>query len=175
MRHRVSGGNLATSDAMAGNAVTTAAHLSPARFQALLVESPDLSRLVRSPVFTADVQEKALSAVLQSAGIGGIAANFLKVVAGNRRLFAVGDIIKGFSALVARHKGEVSAEVTVAEPLSDARLAEVKESLNTVTGKDVMVDVKVDPSIIGTRDDYQLARAVDMLRGIALFSARVVN
>ena len=134
--------------ALESNAIDTV-RADLAKFQALLVESPDLSRLVRSPVFTADVQEKALSAVLQSAGIGGIAANFLKVVAGNRRLFAVGEIIKGFSALVARHKGEVSAEVTVAEPLSDARLAEVKEALNAVTGKDVKVDVKVDPSIIG--------------------------
>src|SRR6266568_2955929 len=33
----------------------------------------------------------------------------------------------------------------------------------------------VDPSIMGTADDYQLARAVDMLRGIALFNGRVVN
>jgi F-type H+-transporting ATPase subunit delta len=120
-----------------------------AKFQALLVESPELSRLVRSPVFTADVQGKALAAVLDRAGIGGIAANFLGVVAGNRRLFAVGDIIKGFSALVARHKGEVSAEVTVAEPLSQAHLAAVKDALNKVTGKDVLVDVKIDPSIIG--------------------------
>jgi F-type H+-transporting ATPase subunit delta len=120
-----------------------------AKFQALLVESPELSRLVRSPVFTADVQQKALAAVLDGAGIGGVAMNFLKVVAGNRRLFAVGDIIKGFDALVARHKGEVSAQVTVAEPLSEAHLAELKDALNTVTGKDVMVDVKVDPSIIG--------------------------
>ncbi len=120
-----------------------------AKFQALLVESPELNRLVRSPVFTADVQQKALAAVLDGAGIGGVAMNFLKVVAGNRRLFAVGDIIKGFDALVARHKGEVSAQVTVAEPLSEAHLAELKDALNTVTGKDVMVDVKVDPSIIG--------------------------
>jgi F-type H+-transporting ATPase subunit delta len=120
-----------------------------AGFQALLAESPELTRLVRSPVFTADVQEKALAAVLEKAEIGGIAANFLKVVAGNRRLFAAGDIIKGFGALVARHKGEVTAEVTVAEPLSDARLAEMKDALNAVTGKDVMVDVKVDPAIIG--------------------------
>jgi F-type H+-transporting ATPase subunit delta len=120
-----------------------------ARFQALLAESPDLTRLVRSPVFTADVQEKALAAVLEKAEIGGIAANFLRVVAGNRRLFAVDDIIKGFGVLVARHKGEVSAEVTVAEPLSEARLAEVKDALNAVTGKDVMVDIKVDPAIIG--------------------------
>jgi F-type H+-transporting ATPase subunit delta len=120
-----------------------------AKFQALLVESPELNRLVRSPVFTADVQQKALAAVLESTGIGGVAANFLKVVAGNRRLFAIGDIIKGFGALVARHKGEVTAEVTVAEPLSDAHRAEVKDALDKVTGKDVMVDVKVDPSIIG--------------------------
>jgi F-type H+-transporting ATPase subunit delta len=120
-----------------------------AKFQALLVESPELNRLVRSPVFTADAQAKALAAVLDNAGIGGIAANFLAVVAGNRRLFAIGDIIKGFGALVARHKGEVSAQVTVAEPLSDAHLAEVKDALDKVTGKDVMVDVKVDPSIIG--------------------------
>jgi F-type H+-transporting ATPase subunit delta len=120
-----------------------------AKFQALLAESPELNRLVRSPVFTADAQAKALAAVLDGAGIGGIAANFLAVVAGNRRLFAIGDIIKGFGALVARHKGEVSAEVTVAEPLSEAHLAEVKDELDKVTGKDVTVDVKVDPSIIG--------------------------
>ena len=120
-----------------------------AKFQALLVESPELTRLVCSPVFTAETQEKALTAVLDRAGIGGIAANFLRVVAGNRRLFAVGDIIKGFGALVARHKGEVTAEVTVAEPLSQAHLAELKDALDKVTGKDVKVNVKVDPSIIG--------------------------
>jgi F-type H+-transporting ATPase subunit delta len=120
-----------------------------ARFQALLAESAELNRLVRSPVFTADVQKKALAAVLDAAGIGGIAANFLAVVAGNRRLFAIGDIIKAFGTLVARHKGEVSAEVTVAEPLTEAHLAEVKDALDKITGKDVTVDVKVDPSIIG--------------------------
>jgi F-type H+-transporting ATPase subunit delta len=118
-------------------------------FDALVAESADLARLVRSPVFTADVQAKALAAVLDRAGIGGLAAQFLKLVAANRRLFAVREIIRGFAALVARHKGEVSAQVTVAEPLSDANLGEIKNTLNAVTGKDVRVDVKVDPSIIG--------------------------
>ena len=80
---------------------------SPA-FDALLAESPDLMRLVRSPVFSAAEQSKAIAAVLDQAGIGGLAANFLKVVAANRRLFAVRDIIKAFRALVARHKGEVT-------------------------------------------------------------------
>jgi F-type H+-transporting ATPase subunit delta len=120
-----------------------------AKFQGLLDQSADLKRLVRSPVFTADVQEKALDAVLKAAGIGGTAANFLRLVVRKRRLFAISDIIRNFNLLVASHKGEVGAQVTVAEALSAARLAEVKAALAEVTGKDVVVDVKVDPSIIG--------------------------
>jgi F-type H+-transporting ATPase subunit delta len=120
-----------------------------AKFQGLLDQSADLKRLVRSPVFTADAQEKALDAVLKAAGIGGTAENFLRLVARKRRLFAISDIIRDFNLLVASHKGEVSAQVTVAEPLSAARLAEVKAALAEVTGKDVVVDIKVDPSIIG--------------------------
>ncbi|HMA72023.1 MAG TPA: F0F1 ATP synthase subunit delta [Xanthobacteraceae bacterium] len=119
------------------------------RFEALVAESGDLKRLVRSPVFGAEVQSKALAAVLEKAGIGGLAAQFLSVVTANRRLFAVGDIVKAYRALVARHKGEVTGYVTVAEPLSQAHREEIRSALNAVTGKDVRIDVKVDPSIIG--------------------------
>ena len=119
------------------------------RFDALLSESDDLKRLVRSPVFAADTQLKALSAVLNKAGIAGISANFLKVLTTNRRLFAVADVIRAYRALVARFKGEASAEVTVAEPLSDKNLDSLKVALKSVTGKDVALNVKVDPSIIG--------------------------
>ncbi|HVX98921.1 MAG TPA: F0F1 ATP synthase subunit delta [Pseudorhodoplanes sp.] len=118
-------------------------------FDRLVAGSPDLDRLVRSPVFGADEQLKALSAILDKAGIKGIAANFLRVVTANRRLFAVRDMIRGYRALVARHKGEVSADVTVAERLTDKNLAALKSALSSVTGKDVDLNVKVDPSIIG--------------------------
>jgi F-type H+-transporting ATPase subunit delta len=90
-----------------------------------------------------------LAAVLDSAGIGGLAANFLKVVTANRRLFAVRAIIKDFRTLVAHHKGEVRADVTLAEPPSERQLSAIKEALGAVTRKDVQVDVKIDPSIIG--------------------------
>lgn len=119
------------------------------RFDGLLTESPDFLRLIRSPVFTADEQMKALTAVLEKAGIGGLAAKFLRVVAANRRLFAARDMVKAFRAMVARHRGEVTAQVTVADKLSDARLSEIREALKSVTGKDVQMDVTVDPSIIG--------------------------
>ena len=119
------------------------------RFDALLAESRDLQRLVRSPVFTADEQTKALGAVLDKAGISGLSGRFLRLVAANRRLFAVRSMIKAFRALVARHKGEVTAEVTLAERPSETHLSAIKDTLKAVTKKDVQIDIKVDPSIIG--------------------------
>ena len=119
------------------------------KFEALLTESADLNRLVRSPVFAADAQSRALSAVLAKAGIAGIAANFLKVLTANRRLFVVADVIRAYRALVAKFKGEATADVTVAEALSDKNLDALKAALKSVTGKDVALNVKVDPSIIG--------------------------
>ena len=118
-------------------------------FDALIAGSPDLARLVRSPVFSTEDQGRALTAILDKAGVKGIAANFLRVITANRRLFAVSEIIRGFNAMVARHKGEVTAEVTVADTLSDARMDEIRAALKQVTGKDVQIDVTVDPSIIG--------------------------
>ena len=119
------------------------------RFETMLAESSDLKRLVRSPVFSAEAQSKALAAVLDHAGISGIAANFLRVLTANRRLFAVGDVIRAFRALVAKFKGEATADVTVAEHLSEKNLEALKSALKSVTGKDVGLNVKVDPSIIG--------------------------
>jgi F-type H+-transporting ATPase subunit delta len=119
------------------------------RFEALLSESADLKRLVRSPVFSADTQSKALAAVLDRAGISGVSANFLKVLTANRRLFAVTDAIRAFRALVAKFRDEASADVTVAEKLSDRNLDALKAALKSVTGKDVALNVNVDPSIIG--------------------------
>jgi F-type H+-transporting ATPase subunit delta len=119
------------------------------KFEALLAESPELLRLVRSPVFSSDAQLKALSAVLDQAGIGSTAVKFLKVLTANRRLFAVADVIRAFRALVAKFKGEATADVTVAEQLSDKNLDNLKAALKSVTGKDVILNVKVDPSIIG--------------------------
>lgn len=119
------------------------------KFDAMLLDSPDLLRLVRSPVFSADTQAKALAVVLDKAGIGGTTAKFLKVLTANRRLFAVADVSRAFRALVAKFKGEATADVTVAETLNDKNLDALKTALKSVTGKDVTLNVKVDPSIIG--------------------------
>jgi F-type H+-transporting ATPase subunit delta len=119
------------------------------RFEALLADSADLIRLVRSPVFTADEQLKALGAVLDHAGIGGLSAQFLRAVTANRRLFAVRDMTRAYRTLVARAKGEVTAEVTLANTPPEAHLAAIRDALADRTGKNVQVEVKVDPAIIG--------------------------
>jgi F-type H+-transporting ATPase subunit delta len=119
------------------------------RFEALVAESADLARLVRSPVFSAAEQLQALDAVLQRAGIGGLAAKFLKLVTSNRRLFAIRDIARAFRELVNQYKGEATAEVTVAERLKDEHVEALRAALKAVSGKDVDLDIKIDPSIIG--------------------------
>jgi F-type H+-transporting ATPase subunit delta len=119
------------------------------RFDALIAESADLARVVRGPAFSSEEQARALTAVLDLIGLRGLSAQFLLTVASNRRLFAVRDMIKAYRALVARHRGEVTAQVTLAQHPSEQHLSAIKEALNAVTGKDVQVDVKVDPAIIG--------------------------
>jgi F-type H+-transporting ATPase subunit delta len=118
-------------------------------FLTLLDGSPDLERLVKSPVFTADKQVAALAGVLKKAKIDCLAANFLKLVAAKRRLFAVRGMIAAYKALVAEKKGIVSAEVTVAAPLSEKNRAAVLEALEARAGKKIALTEKVDPAIIG--------------------------
>ena len=121
-----------------------------ARFQAMVAESADLSRLVRSPVFSSKDQAKALNAVMASAGIDGVAANFIRLVVAKRRLFAIQDMIADYFKLSDAAKGVTRAEVTSAQPLSDAHVSALKEALKASTGRpDVDVSLKVDPAILG--------------------------
>jgi len=119
------------------------------RFDAMVAASADLTRLVRSPAFSAEEQLQALTSILEKAGIGGLAAQFLKMVTANRRLFAVRDMIRGYRELVADFKGEATAEVTVAEELKGDHLDALRSALKAVSGKNVDLNIKVDPSIIG--------------------------
>jgi F-type H+-transporting ATPase subunit delta len=120
------------------------------RFSAMIAENADLQRFIKSPVFSAAEQVRALTAILARAEIGGITANFLKLVANKRRLFALADMIRDFNKLNDFAKGLTRAEVTVAEPLKDAHVAALKEALAALTGgQSVEVAIKIDPAIIG--------------------------
>jgi len=118
-------------------------------FEALIGESEDLKRLIESPVFSADEQKAAMDAIVAKSGMPPLAANFLSVVAQNRRLFAVPAMIAAYRDIAARERGEVSAEVTTASELNATQEKQLKAALKEVAGKDVTLAVTVDPSILG--------------------------
>jgi F-type H+-transporting ATPase subunit delta len=119
-------------------------------FDDMIAESADLARLVRSPVFSAEEQTRALAALLDKAGIGGVAAKFVKLVAAKRRLFAIRAMIADYNKLNDAYRGVVRAEATSAAALSGEHVAALKEALKAVTGgKNVEVSLNVDPAVIG--------------------------
>lgn len=117
--------------------------------QTMLDGSGDLRRLVLSPVFSAEEQSRAVSAVLEKIGAHKLTVNFFKLLAANRRLFAAGDMIKAFRALAARSRGEMQADVTSAVALNESQLGALKDTLRAKLGKDVKINAKVDPSLLG--------------------------
>lgn len=119
------------------------------RIEAMISESEDLRRLISSPVFSTEDQLQAIAAVADKAAITGLVGNFLRVVAGNRRLFTLPGIIKAFYLIAAEHRGEVAADVTSATELTQAQQNELKATLKSVAGKDVTINVTVDPSLLG--------------------------
>ena len=129
---------------------TAAVAESLTKLDALIAGSPDLERLVKSPVFSAADQLKALDAILPQAGVGGVAANFVRLVAAKRRLFYIREMIASYRKLYDAERGVTRARVTSGAALTDANIAALKASLRAASGgKDVDLDVKVDPSIIG--------------------------
>ena len=119
-------------------------------FDALMGESAELRRLVNSPVFSAEDQLNAMSAIVDRAGLkDAITGNFLKVVARNRRLFALPGIIRAFRQMAANARGERTAEVTVARELTADQEGKLRETLTGIAGRDVSLKITVEPAILG--------------------------
>lgn len=117
--------------------------------QRMLDESADFARLVRSPVIKREAAGKAIAALSKNAGFNGLTANFLGLLAKNRRLFELAAMIKAFHALLADSRGEVAADVISAQPLSDKHLAAITDALKAATGAKVALNPRVDSALLG--------------------------
>jgi F-type H+-transporting ATPase subunit delta len=115
----------------------------------MLATSGDFVRLIRSPVLSREQQSKAIAAIAERAELSQLVRNFLAVVAGNRRLFAVPAMIEAFLAQLAARRGEVTAQVTVAQALSETQREALNEQLRRSTGSRVSINAQVDPALIG--------------------------
>ncbi|TNE40754.1 MAG: F0F1 ATP synthase subunit delta [Alphaproteobacteria bacterium] len=117
--------------------------------QGLLGASADLKGLVSSPLYSREDQTRALQAVLDKASASQLLKNFVGLVAHNRRLFALSDMIKAFQMILARKRGEISASVTSAVPLGEHQVADLKAALREALGRDVQLQTDVDESLLG--------------------------
>ena len=117
--------------------------------QALFSESADLQTLIRSPLIDADAKAAAIAEVLKQAGASDLTRRFVAVVARNNRLFVLPATIEAFLTELAERRGEVTAEVTSAQPLKQSQLESVTNALRTALGGKVTVDAKIDSSLIG--------------------------
>ena len=120
-----------------------------AALSAMLKQSADFTRLVRSPVFSRDEQSKAIQAVMERIGASALGIKFVLVLAAKRRLFYLADIIKAFRRLLAARRGEVEASVTSARALDDPQIAELKAMLKAKLGREPRLETKVDPTLLG--------------------------
>ncbi|TNE60022.1 MAG: F0F1 ATP synthase subunit delta [Alphaproteobacteria bacterium] len=117
--------------------------------QGLLGANADLKGLVSSPLYSREDQTRALMAVLDKASTSELLKNFVGLVAHNRRLFVLADMIKAFQMILARKRGEISASVTSAVPLGEAHVADLKAALREALGRDVQLQTDVDESLLG--------------------------
>lgn len=117
--------------------------------EAALAESADLRDMIASPVFSREDMAGAVGAIAARMQLGPEVANTLGLMAANRRLFVVPGMLRALKALIAIERGEVTAEVTAARPLSDAQRAALRDKLRASVGKDVELAVTVDESLIG--------------------------
>ena len=119
-------------------------------FKKLLAESAELARLIASPVIGRDLQGKALLAVLDAAGITGLTRNFIGAVAANGRARELPAMASAYLAELARRRGETSAVVTSAVPLTPQQLQQLADALRSVLGgAKVSIEAHVDPDILG--------------------------
>jgi F-type H+-transporting ATPase subunit delta len=122
---------------------------SLAALRQALSESPDFRELTTSPLIGRDEALRAVAAAAEAMRLDPLTSNFLGVLARNRRLSHLGSVIRAFNILAARHRGEITAEVTSARPLNDEQVDAIKQNLRTRMGRDIAVELSVEPAILG--------------------------
>lgn len=130
------------------NALDTVAG-SLAGLKAAAAQSADFKSLINSPVLSREAAGKTIAAVASSMGLDPLTTKFLGVLAANRRLGQLPAVIRAYETLLSNHKGEARAEVTSAHPLDADQVTALSRSLRARVGRDVAIDAKVDPAILG--------------------------
>ena len=114
-----------------------------------LESSGDLRRLINSPAIAREQQARAMDVVAEKMSLNTLTRNFLGLLARNRRLFALEQIVRSFTDLSTHERGETIVEVVSAMPLSDMQLSDIALQLREAAGRKVIVRSRVDGSLLG--------------------------
>jgi F-type H+-transporting ATPase subunit delta len=114
-----------------------------------LAESRDFDELVTSSLVSREEAGKAFAALAPKLGLDPLTANFLGVLANNGRKNQLRNVIRAYGRLAAEHRGETTADVITAHPLSDGQVAALKQQLRVRAGRDITIDARIDPDILG--------------------------
>lgn len=115
----------------------------------MIEESADLRRLINSPVLSRGDQGRAIAAIAQGAAFSDLTGKFLGLLARNRRLFALPGMMNAFKKMLAKRRGEMTAEVWSAHALSAEQQNALADAIKRAHGAKVTMEVRQDPSLIG--------------------------
>ncbi len=119
------------------------------RLARAILENGDLAGLIRNPQVSREAAARAMDGVSGVLGLSDLTKNFIGVLAGNRRLGALPEIIRAFGAIAAAARGEVTAEVTSAHPLDASQVSALQQKLQAREGRNVKIKTSVDPELLG--------------------------
>ena len=114
-----------------------------------LAESADLRDLTTNPEIGRRAKRAAIEAVAATLGLTDLTKKFLGTVADNGRLSHLADMVRAFRTIAAAQRGEVTAEVTSAHPLTDAQIDQLKTKLTAREGRTVKLSTSVNPDLLG--------------------------
>lgn len=121
-----------------------------AAFADLVTRHPDLERALSNPAVPVPRKRGAIAAILELAGpLSPVVGKMLLLLAERDRLVLLPDLVAAYRERLLEHRRVVRAEVTTAVPVPADRLRALTESLARATGREVLLDARVDPSVIG--------------------------
>ena len=114
-----------------------------------LHESPELRALIKNPEVSREALGRVLAGLRTQLALSDLTRNFLGVLAQNRRVGELPKVIRAFQSIAAAQRGEVTAEVASAHPLSGEQLATLEQKLRARQGRTVKLKTRVDPDLLG--------------------------
>ena len=117
--------------------------------QSMIKNNKDLKLVIKSPLIKSNDKLIILQNILKSKKPNELSSTFLKVLSKNKRFQKTLDIISQFKNINAQKRGDVLADITSAEKLSNEQQDNIKEQLRTILGDKLSLNYKVDEQIIG--------------------------